>query len=257
VVFAVEFIDKVLKIDDPVGAVAVHGVCGAWGTILTGIFALDGGLLYGGGIKMTAIQTLGVAAVAVYIAIVISVTFFIIKKTIGLRVEADEEITGLDIVEHNMIGYADFMPSIFSGGNISETAAASASVPQSPKPTHEGTKLTKVVVIINQTKFEILKSALDELGITGITVTQVLGRGMQKGHTEYYRGSVVETTLLPKVKVEIVVAKIPVKTLVDTIKRALHTGNIGDGKIFIYNVENAIKVRTSEEGYDALQDEKN
>ncbi|MDR1940937.1 MAG: ammonium transporter [Endomicrobium sp.] len=256
VVFAVEFIDKVLKVDDPVGAVAVHGVCGALGTILTGVFALDGGLLYGGGFKMVGIQTLGVIAVAAFIGAAMFITFGIIKKTIGLRVEKEEEITGLDIVEHNLIGYADFMPSVFAGDISSEEKTfETAPVPEAPASTHSGTKLTKVVVIINQIKFEALKLALDKLGITGITVTQVLGRGMQKGHTEYYRGSVVETTLLPKVKVEIVVAKIPVKTLIDTIKQTLHTGNIGDGKIFVYNVENVVKVRTSQEGYDALQDE--
>jgi Amt family ammonium transporter len=258
VVLAVEFIDKTLKVDDPVGAVAVHGVCGALGTLLTGIFALDGGLLYGGGLKMLGVQTLGVITVGAWIAVTMIITFFAIKKTIGIRVNREEEITGLDIVEHNLIGYADFMPSIFSSAVDSETGAAKPRpVPAPPVPTHTGTKLTKVTVIINQNKFEKLKAALDGLGIMGITITQVLGRGMQRGHAEYYRGSVIETALLPKVKVEIVVAKIPVQTLVDTIKKTLHTGNIGDGKIFVYNVENVIKVRTSEEGYDALQDETN
>jgi Amt family ammonium transporter len=257
VVFAVEFIDKVLKVDDPVGAAAVHGVCGALGTILTGVFALEGGLLYGGGFKMLGVQILGVAAVAIFIGAAMLITFGVIKKVVGLRVDREEEITGLDIVEHNLIGYADFMPSLFASGEEGREFIKPTPVPASPAPTHIGTKLAKVVVIINQTRFEVLKAALDKLGITGITVTQVLGRGMQKGHTEYYRGSVIETTLLPKVKVEIVVAKIPVQTLVDTIKKTLHTGNIGDGKIFVYNVENVIKVRTSEEGYDALQDETN
>ncbi|MDR2425655.1 MAG: ammonium transporter [Endomicrobium sp.] len=258
VVLAVEFIDKILKVDDPVGAVAVHGVCGALGTLLTGVFALDGGLLYGGGLRMLGIQTLGVITVGIWIAVTMAITFFAIKKTIGIRVDKEEEITGLDIVEHNLIGYADFMPSLFSSTVDSETGEVKTSdVPSPPVPTHTGTKLTKVVVIINQNKFEKLKAALDGLGITGITITQVLGRGMQRGHAEYYRGSVIETALLPKVKLEIVVAKIPVQTLVDTIKKTLHTGNIGDGKIFVYNVENVIKVRTSEEGYDALQDETN
>ncbi|AKL97601.1 ammonium transporter [Endomicrobium proavitum] len=257
VVFAVEFIDKVLKVDDPVGAVAVHGVCGALGTVLTGIFALDGGLLYGGGLKMLSVQAFGVIVVAAWISVTMFITFFLLKKTIGLRVDKEEEVAGLDITEHGMIGYADFMPSIFASA-LEDEAGKDKLTPVPPVPhsaLHSGIKLTKVVVVINQNKFEQLKSALDNLGITGITVTQVLGRGMQRGHQEYYRGSLVETALLPKVKVEIVVAKIPVDALVNTIKQALHTGNIGDGKIFVYDVENVIKVRTSEEGYDALQDE--
>ena len=117
-------------------------------------------------------------------------------------------------------------------------------------------KLTKVVIITKQERFEKLKLVLDKLGVTGMTVTQVLGYGMQKGSTDFYRGVPLEVTLLPQLKVEIIISKIPVETLVLAVKKCLFTGKIGDGMIFVYNVENVIKIRTNEEGYDALQDEK-
>ncbi len=263
VVFAIEFIDKVLKVDDPVGAVAVHGVCGAVGTILVGLFDTSAGLFYGGGWHLLGVQALGVVAVAAYVGIAMSIVFFIIKKTAGLRVSASEEIRGLDIEEHGLISsYADFMPVLgevpMGKAVVSEmgTAPVDAAVPVVDKstPVAAGVKITKVAIVTKQSMFERLKEAMDAIGVTGMTVTQVLGCGMQKGRPEYYRGVEMESTLLPKIEVEIVVCKIPVRTVIEAAKAALYTGHIGDGKIFIYDVENVIKVRTGEEGYDALQD---
>jgi len=254
VVLAVEFIDLKLKVDDPVGAVAVHGVCGIWGALAVGLFALEGGLFYGGGAALLGVQSLGVVTIAAWTFATVGLTFFIIKKVNGLRVADKEEITGLDITEHGLASsYADFMIA-----NVSSSEAAAvpsdAAIPvvNNSKP---GAKMTKVVIITKRNMFEGLKAAFDKIGITGMTVTQVLGCGMQKGGREYYRGVALESTLLPKIKVEVVICKVPLKLCVDTIKKALYTGNIGDGKIFVYDVENVIKVRTGEEGYDALQDE--
>jgi len=264
VVFGIEFLEKKAKIDDPVGAIGVHCLCGAAGTILTGVFALDGGLLYGGGFSMLGVQTLGVISVAAWVTITMIILFSIIKKTVGLRVSQAEELAGLDLHEHGLASsYADFMPVPMGTDFKAESELTSQSAQAVPidkaipvignsKP---NAKMTKVVVITRQSKFEALKAALDQINITGMTVTQVLGCGMQKGNREYYRGVPVETTLLPKVKIEIVICKVPLELMINTIKRALYTGNIGDGKIFVYNVENVIKVRTGEEGYDALQDE--
>ena len=254
VVLGIEFIDKVLKIDDPVGAIGVHGLCGATGTLLTGLFAVDGGLFYGGGFKMLGVQALGVVAVIAWVGVTMTVVFQVIKRTIGLRVPKNEETAGLDIIEHGLTSsYADFMPA-------ENEAAAAVPVPVEaavPVVSTAGpdVKLTKVVVITRQSKFEELKAALEQIGITGLTVTQVLGCGMQKGRREYYRGAEVETTLLPKVKLEVVISKVPLDLLIATVRRALYTGAVGDGKIFVYDVENVVKVRTGEEGYAALQDE--
>jgi len=262
IVFGVEFIDKVLKIDDPVGAIGVHGLCGAAGTILTGVFALEGGALYGGGFEFVRVQAIGVVAVFAWVAVTMSIIFFVIKKTIGLRVSRTEEVAGLDVTEHGLSSsYADFVTSPagadFSpdekGGEAPVPAAQAVPVVNNSRP---GAKMTKAVIVTNRNKFEGLKQALDKIGITGMTVTQVLGYGMQRGAAEYYRGVQLEAALLPKVKVEIVICKVPTDLLVDTVKKALYTGKVGDGKIFIYDVENVIKVRTGEVGYDALQDEK-
>ncbi len=264
IVFGIEFIEKVLKIDDPVGAVGVHGLCGAAGTILTGVFALDGGLLYGGGFSLFGVQTIGVLAVAAWVGITMTIIFNVIKKLVGLRVSRSEELAGLDIKEHGLAScYADFMLMPIGTDFRPQSDITIQSSPVVPvdqaipvvETSVPNAKMTKVVIVTKQSKFETLKAALDQIGITGMTVTQVLGCGMQKGGNEYYRGVPVETTLLPKVKIEIVICKIPPELLVDTVKKALYTGNVGDGKIFIYNVENVIKVRTGEEGYDALQDE--
>lgn len=266
VVFAIEFIEKKLKIDDPVGAVSVHGVCGCLGTILTGLFAFDGGLFYGGGFSFLSVQLLGVISVIVWVAITMTIVFLIIKHTVGLRVSEKEEIEGLDKQEHGLeSSYADFMPINYSynteslelttNNDNNTTTNNIDTIPVVYNTSKSDAKFTKIVVLTKKDRFEILKIALDKLGITGMTVTNVLGYGMQKGSTDFYRGVPLEVTLLPKVKVEIVVCKIPVDTLVKVIKKALYTGKIGDGKIFIENIENVIKIRTNEEGYDALQDE--
>jgi Amt family ammonium transporter len=268
VVFGIEFVDKVLKIDDPVGAVGVHGICGALGTILVGLFALDGGLFYGGGTSFLITQLIGVGAVIVWVTVAISITFFIIKHTIGLRVSREEEIAGLDIHEHGLVSaYADFMPSsIDVSGGLNEVVEK---ITEQSKPMSEAvpvtrvnvakegatTKITKVEIITKQSKFEALKAAMNAIEVTGMTVTNVLGCGVQKGSTEFYRGVAMEMNLLPKVQVEIVVSKVPVELVIEEARKALYTGNIGDGKIFVYDVENVVKVRTGETGYDALQGE--
>ena len=265
VVFGIEFIDKVCKIDDPVGAIGVHGMCGAAGTLLTGIFAVDGGLAYGGGFSFLGIQLLGVVSVILWVSVTMIITFRVLKHTIGLRASEEEETKGLDVTEHNLASsYADFMPMVFMGK--AKEGAADTGVPvekavpvehyPSAKPVSASVKLSKVVVIFNQSRFTALKDALTELGVTGMTITQVMGCGTQKGHVNYYRGiKVEEAALLPKMKLEVVVSKIPVEDVLETARKALYTGNIGDGKIFVYEVENVVKVRTGEQGYDALQGE--
>jgi len=257
IVFGIEFIDKVIKVDDPVGAIGVHGLAGAAGTILTGLFALDGGLFYGGGWTMVGIQALGVVSVMAWVGITMTIIFTIIKKTIGLRVSPAEEIAGMDITEHNIeSSYADFMLAPVSLGSSADKNAAvpvdaAVRVVNNSKP---GAKMTKITIITNQDKLAGLHYALDKIGITGLTVTNVLGHGMQKGHTELYRGAQVEIRLLPKVQIDIVVSKIPPETVIETVKKVLYTGKVGDGKIFVSDIENVIKVRTGEQGYDALQD---
>ena len=271
IVLAVEFFDKVAKIDDPVGAVSVHGVCGALGTVLTGFFATgvstEKGVFYGGGFHFLGIQTLGVVSVAAYVAVIITIVFFILKKTIGLRVEPEEEIEGLDISEHGLLtSYAGFamLPDTLTEDGEDVTAVTgdipeAEAIPVKKVPSFEESdgktpKFTKVEIICKEYKFEALKKALLELGITGMTLSHVLGCGIQKGKPEYYRGVEVEATLLPKIQLDIVVSKVPVRSVIETAKKVLYTGHIGDGKIFVYDVENVVKVRTGEEGYDALQD---
>ena len=277
VVFGVWLLDHKLRIDDPVGAVAVHFCNGIWGTIATGLFATTSapgnddfvGLFYGGGFKLLGLQILGVLSVCAWTAVTITIAFLIIKKTVGLRVTKEEEILGLDSTEHGLASaYADFAPADFT---VSESADIAAAVAEKTAASESAVtvekavsvvngaspdaKMTKVSVITSQSKFDSLKTSLDAIGITGMTVTQVLGYGAQKGQKKYYRGVEIESVLRPKVEVSMVVCKIPVSTVVDTIKKVLYTGNYGDGKIFVYDVENVIKVRTGEEGYAALQDE--
>lgn len=273
VVLSVIFFDR-RKIDDPVGALSVHLVHGVLGTLFVGLFAEDGitgvatgsGLFFGGGWTLLGAQAVGVAAVGGFVFVGSLLIWLAIKATLGVRVSAKEETEGLDIGEHGNQGYPDFVTVDYTSEadsfDLSEImpAEVTGSLPvEEAIPIHvttapSGYKITKVELIIKQNKFESLKNAMDKIGITGMTVTNVLGYGLQGGMTEYYRGVEVETHLLPKVKVEIVVSKIPVRTVIDTAKKVLYTGNIGDGKIFIYNVENVVKVRTGEEGYDALQD---
>ena len=265
VVFGIEFIDKVCKIDDPVGAIGVHGMCGAAGTLLTGVFAVDGGLAYGGGFSFLGIQLLGVVCVILWVSVTMIITFNVLKHTIGLRASEEEETKGLDVTEHNLASsYADFMPMVFMGKAKEGAADTGVSVEKavpvehypSAKPVSANVKLSKVVVIFNQARFTALKDALTELGVTGMTITQVMGCGTQNGHVNYYRGiKVEEAALLPKMKLEVVVSKVPVEDVLETARKALYTGNIGDGKIFVYDVENVVKVRTGEQGYDALQGE--
>ena len=256
VVVAVEFFDQKLKIDDPVGAISVHGVCGAFGTIVTGLFATKDGLFYGGGTSFLMTQIIGVVTVAIYVAIAMSIIFGVLDKLFGLRVSEAEEIKGLDMEEHGLLSsYADFMPTVEEMPSVTTTYVAPAAVTAQSVAASAGEhKLSKVCIITSQNRFEALKAALDKLGITGMTVTKVLGYGIQKGQTEMYRGAEVAAHLLPKVKVELIVSAIPVADVVNTAKAVLYTGKYGDGKIFVYNVEDVVKIRTGETGFDALQD---
>ena len=269
VVVAVEVIDLKFHIDDPVGAVAVHCVNGMFGTIAVGLFDYNDGVFYGGGFKLLAIQTIGVLAIALWTVVTMIITFKIIEKTNGLRVSKEEEIKGLDSTEHGLINaYADFacaVEHLYDGdeeaaeitGSVPVDEAVPVQLASAPAPNTavaSDVKMTKIEIICKQNRFEALKNAMTGIGITGMTVTNVLGFGTQGGSKERYRGVEVEVSLLPKIQVEIVVCKVPVKTVIDTAKKVLYTGNIGDGKIFVYDVENVIKVRTGEEGYDALQD---
>lgn len=267
VVFGIEFVEKVLKIDDPVGAVGVHGVCGAFGTLFVGLFARDTGLFTTGDFGQFAIQFVGVAAVALWSGTAMFITFKLIDKFYGLRVSKEEEVSGLDVTEHGLVSsYADFMPvpgagipevtpiiSEYSVEKVTPSEAIPVKVVGDVNP--EDAQITKLSIICNQNRFEELKTELNNIGITGITLTQVLGCGVQKGYAKYYRGVAVDMILLPKIKVEVVVSKVPVTNVIEAVKKALYTGNIGDGKIFVYTVDNVIKVRTGEEGYAALQGE--
>ena len=254
VVAAVEFFDQKLKIDDPVGAISVHGVCGAFGTIATGLFALDGGLFYGGGTDFLVKQRRGGVVVAIYVAITMTIIFKVLDKLFGLRVKESEEIQGLDMEEHGLLSsYADFMQTPLEEQTSVTTTYVTPVKETAAKPAG-AVKMSKVVIITSQNRFEALKNALDKLGITGMTVTKVLGYGIQKGSTEMYRGAEVAAHLLPKVKVEMIVSAIPVAAVVNVAKQVLYTGKYGDGKIFIYDVEDVVKIRTGETGYDALQD---
>ena len=269
-VFAVEFFDKTAKIDDPVGAVSVHGVCGAAGTILTGFFALDGGVFYGGGFQFLGTQLLGVVSVAAWVIVTMTIIFTVIDKTVGLRVPADVEIDGLDYHEHGLVSaYAGFNITDVSTGmeinantDLGEGEYSQASEKQKtmavPVVRSESvgseTGMYKVSIVAKYSKYETLKNALNALGVTGMTVTQVMGCGIQKGAGERYRGVEMDVTVLPKMKIEVIVGNIPVEQVIETAKKALYTGHIGDGKIFVYDVRKVVKVRTGEEDMDALRD---
>ena len=272
-VFSVEFFDNVAKIDDPVGAVSVHCANGAWGTLAVGLFATDGGLFYGGGFTRLGIQALGLVCVAAWVLVSMTIIFTIIKKTVGLRVTEQEEIDGLDIHEHGLASaYAGFAITDATYAELdanentdlgegdldkaspAQVAAAVKVQREEPLPAELDSGMHKVVIILQLAKFDSLKRALNGIGVTGMTVTQVMGCGLQKGSGEKYRGAEVDMTLMPKVKVEVVVSKIPVEKIIDTATRTLYTGHIGDGKIFVYNVVRVVKVRTGEQDYAALQD---
>ena len=264
--------------DDPVGAIGVHCFCGAAGTVLVGVLDMNKGIVSGfiyndaltasEAFKYFGVQLLGVVVVVLWVGITMSVVFTVMKKIRLLRASEADELAGLDLSEHGLeSSYADFMPvpSVLlskDGAPVPVTPYPENEVPEEvalPVRTvsEEGSGkhvFTKVTVVTRPDKFDKLKVALDAIGITGMTLTQVKGCGMQKGAVNYYRGAKVDVQLLPKIKLEMVVTAIPVRTVVDTVKKALYTGNYGDGKIFIYKVDNVIKVRTGEEGYDALQD---
>ena len=278
VVFGVWLLDHVFHIDDPVGAVAVHCMNGIWGTLAVGLFATDTapgysianasgetltGVFYGGGFELLGLQFVGFISVAAWTAVTITIAFLVIKAIVGLRVDREEEILGLDVTEHGLpSAYAGFamQPEYIEEGSepivVSGDTPVAEAIPVKKVPTFdEGTpKFTKVEIICKESRFEALKTAMMELGITGMTVSHVLGCGVQKGKPEYYRGVQVEANLLPKVQIDIVVSKVPVRSVIETAKKVLYTGHIGDGKIFVYDVENVVKVRTGEEGFDALQD---
>ncbi|MCR5222094.1 MAG: hypothetical protein K6D90_04450 [Lachnospiraceae bacterium] len=282
VVFGVWFMDHVAHIDDPVGAIAVHMINGIWGTLAVGLFATSSapgfelagiteGLFYGGGLAQLGKQLGGMGVTIAWTVVTITIAFYIIKKTVGLRVSEEEEITGLDSKEHGL-------PSAYSGFAIMDVSNTmtmdvnentdlgeddyekasetkrSAAVPVSVAPVVSESGIHKVVIIARLNRYDALKKAMNDLGVTGMTVTQVMGCGIQKGAGERYRGVEMDATLLPKVKVEVVVSKIPVEKVIESAKRTLYTGHIGDGKIFVYNVENVVKIRTGEEGFEALQD---
>ena len=284
VCFGVWFLDYVLRIDDPVGAVAVHMMNGIWGTIAVGLFATNSapgysiadskgnelvGLFYGGGFKLLGLQLTGFVSVAAWTAVTITIVFLIIKATLGLRVTEEEEIIGLDPTEHGLpSAYAGFAIMDVSGDvmdvnentdlgsseyKTASTAAKEAAVPVVSASTSPS-GLHKVVIIAKLSRYDKLRKAMNDLGVTGMTVTQVMGCGIQKGAGEKYRGAELDATLLPKVKVEVIVGKIPVESVIETAKKTLYTGHIGDGKIFVYDVAQVVKVRTGEEGVAALQD---
>lgn len=282
IVFAIEFIDLKLHIDDPVGAIGVHGANGLWGAIAAGLLStntapggVDGpiyALIHGGdflaGLKVLGVQILGVVCIAAWVTVTMLIIFKALKKFNGLRVSAEEEISGLDLPEHGLhSAYADFplnVESLYESAPMAVTgdvpAAEAVEIKRMPSfeqasPAAEGgIKFTKIEIICRERMLEPLKNAMTAIGITGMTVTHVMGCGAQKGKLEYYRGVPVEPTLLPKLQVEMVVSKVPVREVIETAKKVLYTGHIGDGKIFVYDVENVIKVRTGEEGYAALQD---
>ena len=286
VCFGVWLLDYVLHIDDPVGAVAVHMMNGIWGTIAVGLFATNSapgysiadskgnelvGLFYGGGFKLLGLQLTGFVSVAAWTVVTITIVFLVIKATLGLRVSEEEEIVGLDPTEHGLpSAYAGFAIMDVSGDVMdvnentdlgsSEYATASQAKKDAAVPFVNATTpasasgIHKVVIISKLTKYDKLRKAMNDLGVTGMTVTQVMGCGIQKGAGEKYRGAELDATLLPKVKVEVIVGKIPVEKVIETAKKTLYTGHIGDGKIFVYDVAQVVKVRTGEEGIEALQD---
>ena len=279
VVLAVEFFDNIAKIDDPVGAVSVHMVNGIWGTLAVGLFSNGGdgvgtGLFYGGGFRQLGIQALGIVSVAAYVLAVMFIAFKIIDKTVGLRVPAQVELDGLDIREHGLASaYSGFAINDMTGmdmdinentdlGEDNYEKASKGQIDAAVKVIRRQTSVDgvydtgmhKVSIICRLSKFDALKTALNTLGVTGITMSQVMGCGIQKGAEEKYRGIPLDANLLPKVKVEVVVSRIPVDSVIEAAKKALYTGHIGDGKIFVYNVTRVVKVRTGEENYAALQD---
>ena len=260
VVVVIEFLDLKLHIDDPVGAVGVHLANGVWGTLACGLFSVDTGLFYGHGWRQLGVQALGEGAIILWTTVCMLITFALIKKFHGLRASKEEEVIGLDKLEHGIdSSYADFMvaPQVMTEGAAGIAAApvpVDKAIPVSKGSSKPDAKFHMVTIITRQSKFDDLKSAMNDINVTGMTVTNVLGCGVQHGKTQKYRGAEIDMTLLPKIKVDIVVSEVPVDLVITAAKEVLYTGNIGDGKIFVYDVENVVKVRTGEEGYEALQD---
>ncbi len=269
VVFAVGFFDR-LHVDDPVGATAVHLCCGVFGTLCVGLFAQEGvttlstrnGLFFGGGFGLLGVQVLGVLAVGAFVFVTSGLVWLALKHTVGIRVSRAEELAGLDIGEHGNLAYPDFAPALPVEDLGAEALPAAAPAAPAAVPVQQAVPvehraapgaLTKLSIVTNQARFAQLQKALEELGVTGMTVTNVFGYGVQKGHEATFRGLPIEARLLPKLKVEVVVADIPVDAVLDGVRKALYTGSIGDGKIFVYDVENAVKIRTGEQGREALQ----
>ena len=263
VVIVVEFIDQKLKIDDPVGAVAVHGCNGLWGTVAVGLFDYNNGVFYGGGFHQLGVQVLGVVCIAAYTAVAMTIVFTILKHTIGLRVSAEEEIMGLDIAEHDLASaYADFLPisATTMGGVTTETIDVTDLRDKKLAPIIGGAKetggrYTKLTIMCKEDRFAILKDAMSQIGVTGMTVSHVMGCGTQKGKTGQYRGVKIDMNLLPQLQVDIVVSTVPPELVVEAAKKALYTGEYGDGKIFLYDVENVVRIRTNETGIAALDNE--
>ena len=263
VVIVVEFIDQKLKIDDPVGAVAVHGCNGLWGTVAVGLFDYNNGVFYGGGFHQLGVQVLGVVCIAAYTAVAMTIVFTILKHTIGLRVSAEEEIMGLDIAEHDLASaYADFLPisATTMGGVTTETIDVTDLRDKKLAPVIGGAKetggrYTKLTIMCKEDRFAILKDAMSQIGVTGMTVSHVMGCGTQKGKTGQYRGVKIDMNLLPQLQVDIVVSTVPPELVVESAKKALYTGEYGDGKIFLYDVENVVRIRTNETGIAALDNE--
>jgi Amt family ammonium transporter len=269
VVVVVELLDLRCHVDDPVGAVGVHLANGVWGTLAVGLLANPNapaglqGLFYTGSARLFGVQVLGIVTILAWTAALMWLTFKIIDKTVGLRVSREEEIRGLDSTEHGLpSAYADFLPAVESLDYGEDVVAVTGDVPPAeavpvakvPSFDPDRPKMTKIEIVCKESRLDALKNAMIGIGITGMTVSHVLGCGAQKGKPEYYRGVQMEATLLPKVQLDIVVSKVPVRQVLETAKKVLYTGHIGDGKIFVYDVENVVKVRTGEEGYDALQD---
>jgi len=263
VVIVVEFIDQKLKIDDPVGAVAVHGCNGLWGTVAVGLFDYNNGVFYGGGFHQLGVQVLGVVCIAAYAAVAMTIVFTILKHTIGLRVSAEEEIMGLDIAEHDLASaYADFLPisATTMGGVTTETIDVTDLRDKKLAPIigdvkEAGGRYTKLTIMCKEDRFAILKDAMSQIGVTGMTVSHVMGCGTQKGKTGQYRGVKIDMNLLPQLQVDIVVSTVPPELVVEAAKKALYTGEYGDGKIFLYDVENVVRIRTNETGIAALDND--
>lgn len=281
--FAVTELKKRIGYDDALDAFGCHGVGGIWGGISAGIFAtssinpdITGGLVDGNAGLLIA-EIISILAVTAYSAIVSFVILKLISLVMPVRASEEEEEDGLDYSLHGETAYGSVSAAGLAVG-AHEPVAIPATPSISPKKqfgvevvamddavvvenhakampsnkAHKNAKMTKVEILINESKFDHLKKALNGIGITGMTVVNVFGYGVQKGHTTYYRGVETDADLLPKVRVEVVISTVPLQKVIETARKALYTGNIGDGKIFVYDVENVIRVSTGEEGARAL-----